>query len=83
MKRYPVYKALYKPFLTAGVPIVVLVIEIVCLAVFCTLRLWFALIPVLCIHIIIMLAVKQDAFILSVLFDIAFLKKSGNENEKN
>lgn len=82
MKRYPVYKALYKPFLTAGVPIVVLVIEIVCIAIFCTLRLWIALIPVLCIHIIIMLAIKQDAFILSILFDIAFLKKTGSDYEK-
>ncbi len=74
MKRYPVYKALYKPFLTAGVPLLFLVLEITFAALFVAVGLFLAVIPVVIIHIGAMVALKSDPFILSILFDLSNLK---------
>ncbi len=81
MKRYPVYKALYKPFLTAGVPLLVLIMEITFAALFITVGIYLAAFLVAIIHICAMVAIKSDPFILSILFDLSSLsdKKGGDQ----
>lgn len=80
MKRYPVYKALYKPMFTVGVPLPLLIIEVTLTAIFASMSLFLAIIPIVVVHIIAMSALKHDPFILSVLMDISALK--GGKNEK-
>lgn len=71
MKRYPVYKALYRPFFTLGVPLPMLIVELVLAAIFASLALFIAVVPVLIIHIVALVCIKMDPYILSILFDIA------------
>lgn len=74
MKRYPVYKALYKPVLTFGVPMMALILEIVFALLFCAVRLFVLVIPLVIVHIIIMTMHKQDPHILTILMDVSSLK---------
>ena len=74
MKRYPVFKALYRPLLTAGVPLPLLSMEIAFVALFLSIGLFLAVIPVLLVHIASMVAMKADPYILSIILDLSSLK---------
>lgn len=79
MKRYPVYKALFKSVYSLGIPLLALVIEITFAALFIVLGMYIAIPFVAVIHIIIMIALKQDPFILPIITEVASLKNQKEE----
>ena len=81
MKRYPVFKALYEPIRTAGVPIPFLIIEIAFAIMFVVNGQYVVLIPILAIHISIATALKQDPYIVSILVELASIKDRKRDSD--
>lgn len=80
MQRYPVYRALYKPILMCGVPLMQFIVEVL-LAILCAVSsLWIAIIPILIFHVLVAVLLKQDSFYFQIFLDVLMLHEKKKEN---
>lgn len=76
MDRYPVYRALFTPSFIAGVPMMVLVLEVVMVFAFFAFGLWLALPFIFVFHYLLAKALGRDQFIISILLDLLSMPSS-------
>lgn len=81
MVRYPVYRALYRPMTVAGVPLLLLMAEIVFSLLFICIGLYLAIIPVAAIHAAVSVALKHDPFCFLIILDVLTLRDNRRTTE--
>lgn len=79
MTRYPVYRALYRPLLFAGVPMMYFCLEIVIALLLFVSGLWLLCLPLVIIHAVIAVMLRQDAFYIMILLDVLTFKSKAKE----
>lgn len=79
MKVYRVHRALYQQYLTAGVPMFFLIVEIIIAVIFLLSGVYLAMALVIPLHIIVAFLHKEDPYFFYILMDVISLSPERKE----